>query len=130
MTISKKIDPTIIKFIIVGSGGIFLNFLIYTVLILLGVNYIIASSFGWLTAFIVGGFLNQKFTFGVENPKGLVILSTLPVYLLTQLITLYGLPIVEEIFHLGEVLAYAAILPFAVALNYLALRHFIGRGSG
>jgi putative flippase GtrA len=126
----KKNYKKIIKFIIVGSVGIFLNFFIYTALFLLGFNYIIASSIAWLAAFIIGAVLNQKFTFGVQNLKGVVILSTFPVYLLTQGITLYSLSIVEKTFHLGGVLAYAIVLPFAVALNYLALRHFVGKWSG
>ncbi len=130
MTVRNLIDKRALLFLIVGIIGVLLNFIIYTGLILLHLNYVIASSVGWTIAFLVGGFLNQKFTFGLKNLSGSVIAATLPVYLLTQIFVLYSLPVIGAAFNLGQIASYAILLPFAVGLNYIAVRYFVERVRG
>ncbi len=113
----RKIFATYNKFImytICGGSGVFTDFLIYSVLVFLSINYQIANAIGYATGTCVSFCLNRHFTFKIYDDVFIrfikfigvafigYILSTLILYLNVEIISVHK--IIAKVITLGVVL--------------------------
>jgi putative flippase GtrA len=110
------------KFLVVGLANTLLSFVIYAVLVRLGLYYVAA----WVIAFLVGalqGYLvNRYWTFSLPGFS----LATLIRYLTVQLLVLgistgFLIAAVEDV-RANKLVAQAVLLPFVSLLNFVLIR--------
>ncbi len=110
-----------IRFGIVGVMNTLFNYLCYSSLVLLGINYLIANTIAWILGIMLSYLLNTKFVFSVK-PEKVAVLKTYIVYGISYGVTMLGIFLLVEQLFISEFIAPIIMLFFSVPFNFLAMK--------
>ena len=119
----KKIFHQAIKFFIVGVFGVFINYCIFLLaLVIFEIHYLISGLLGYLFATVPIFFLNRYWTFksNVSISKGF------PIYIVINIITLSSHSLIQyiskEYFSVPEVYSQACGIFVSVIISFVLVR--------
>lgn len=116
------------RFAVFGAMGAGTNLAVYTVLLGLGMSYVPASFAGWLAGLGLVFVLNRRYTFRSTGSVLGELGRTVLVYLGQQVLVVVVLIAFVEGVGMSPVMAYFAVLPFAVAFSFVGLKFVAMRG--
>jgi putative flippase GtrA len=112
-----------VSFVLVGGLAAGSGAAIYAGLVMLGWHFVAASLTSFAATVPLGYALNRAFTFRSAERVSRSFPRVAAIYIAQQVIMLVGIGLLVD-FGLGPVVAYAAVLPFAVVFSYFAMKHF------
>jgi putative flippase GtrA len=121
------IKQQFIRFLLIGGINFILNSVTYTVLVILGIHYLISSGIGWIIGVISSYWLNRHFTFKSDTPVTREFSKYLIVYIIQLFVSWTGLVFLVGVLHFGALVAYAINVIFVTATSYLGLKYFAFR---
>lgn len=115
------------KFVLVGGVSTTFNYaLFYALHVFLNVNYLIASSTGYISGIFISYWLNKYYTFkSIEKATTKEIAKYYSVFIISLFIGLGFLSFLVEIIGLMPVYANILMIGFTVVLNYLGTHYFV-----
>lgn len=117
----KKIYKTygkFIRFCVIGGVNTLISLLIYTILLKIGLHYIVASTLGSIGGIANGYILSSEFVFKEELDKGKDV-KFVCIYLSALIINLGIITVLIEVFKMNEIIAQIIATGFNVIYNYL-----------
>lgn len=122
------LPPTIIRFLIAGAVNTAVFYLSFIFLIYLGINYLIASTGGYVLATLVSYILNKVWTFKSQEPSTL---KTFIQFVIINLLSLSGnlfiLYIFVDFFLVNLYFSQLIALFFSLAINYFGYKRLFTR---
>lgn len=114
----------VLKFVVTGGINTAVNYLIFVVLIKIGVYYLIASSIGYLVALCFSYSINKRWTFNSTNSSSFfMVLKFIAINLMSLLTNLF---FVFLFFEQGEINIYisqALAIIFGMFINYFGYKY-------
>ncbi len=115
-------ESKIFRFLFVGSSTVVIDFIIYSILYLIGINTKISKSLGFISGTIYAYYMNKNITFK-SNKRGLrVFLSFIALYITSLILNVY---INETLLSLSYFSSYKYLLSFLIATVVSATINFI-----
>lgn len=130
---SPLFGPTlaqVARFGLVGVMNAFINAVIYSCLIYIGLHYILASAIGTIFGILNAFVWSKFFVFGHKGRTLPQLLRTIGVYVVQILVSWIGLVIMIEGLGMNPYLAYAANITVVTAISFLGLKYFAFRREG
>ncbi len=126
--ICREKYKSFLRFVIVGGINTGVDFLVFTLLNLLGVNYLLCQLAGYGAGILNSFILNKLWTFEASRSKfntSLQFLKFAGTNLVTLGISMLGLRFLNGSLHMDLLAAKAIVTLFIQALNYMAYKHFV-----
>lgn len=108
-----------IKFGIVGVSNTLITFLVYNILLKLGVNYLVANVIGYICGMINGFIWSKKWVFKVEDESKMYFVKFALVNLLSLAVSTGLLMILVKQLSLNSTVAQLITTCITVVINYL-----------
>ena len=129
IAILKKIFHQAIKFSIVGVFGVFINYCIFLLaLVVFEIYYLISGLLGYLFATVPIFFLNRYWTF----KSNVSIFKGFPIYIIINLISLSSHSLIQyvskEYFGVPEVYSQACGIFVSVIISFILVRNLMKSG--
>lgn len=116
------------RFLIVGVFSTVVNYGVFYALLVLGVNYIVAATIGFLVGVAAGYSLNKRWTFGFAEASSFrLVASYWAVYTLSLLCGLLLVRTLVESFGVDPRLANLAAIVMTTCTNFLGTRFLVFR---
>jgi putative flippase GtrA len=119
-----------VKYGIVGVLNVAIDFLLYALLVSLGVWYIAAKGLSLTVATINGYTWNRRWTFRAGRHRNAILSKYLAVQAGCYVVNVALLALLVEAMGMGAVTAQAIALPFVAGLSFLAQRLWTFRAIG
>lgn len=114
----------------IGASGVACDFIVYSMLLGLGIlGYQLANAGGYIVGTVLSFTLNARYNFKVSNRLAGRFLLFASVALVGYTVSVVGLHILIEWFHLDRYSAKASVLILVVLIQYNLNRHFSFRST-
>lgn len=112
----------IIRFLIVGGLSTLVNYSIFYVLIMLGVQYLISSAIGFVCGILFGYPFNKKWTFDAAPLSHKYLFPYFLIYLLSLVISLIFLKITVSYFNIDPKIANILAIIITTITNFIGIK--------
>lgn len=119
-----------IRFLFVGGLNTIVGYGSFALLLLTGMNYLLANTISYIVGVIHSYIWNRKFTFKSKNKSILEIVKFVLVYVVNYLIGLLSLYILVDIFKIDEYIAGALNLIITTLISWFGHKYFSFRQKG
>lgn len=119
-----------IRFLFVGGLNTIVGYGSFALLLLTGMNYLLANTISYIVGVIHSYIWNRKFTFKSKNKSILEIVKFVLVYVVNYLIGLLSLYILVDIFKIDKYIAGALNLIITTLISWFGHKYFSFRQKG
>jgi putative flippase GtrA len=123
-------DKQFIRYALVGCLNTVIGLGSYTVLVLLGVNYILSSFISSVLGVSNSYFCNKFFTFKSKKFNLPEMLRFISVYVMNYIVGVFILILFVEVFKMNKIIANYVLQVFATIVTYFAHRFFSFKSWG
>ena len=113
------------RFLVVGVINTVLNYTVFYLLFIVGVDYRISGVSGFLSGGVLGFFLNRRWTFGSSSRET----STVIKYVLVQAFSLLGHSVAQilvvEMFFVHELISQVIGIMVSMSINFTLLKLYV-----
>jgi len=113
------------RFLVVGVFNTVLNYTVFYLLFIVGVDYRISGVSGFLSGGVLGFFLNRRWTFGSSSRET----STVIKYVLVQAFSLLGHSVAQilvvEMFFVHELISQVIGIMVSMSINFTLLKLYV-----
>ena len=115
------------RFGVVGVANVIINAAIYSLLVYLGVHYIVASAVGTIAGIMNSYIWSKFYVFRRKGNATKQLFRTILVYSVQISVSWLGLAIMIELLGLDPYSAYAANIVIVTSVSFLGLKYFAFR---
>ena len=115
---------SIAAFGLIGVICLAVNAAVYVSVTYAGGHYVLAWLAAWAVSVPLGYFLNRKFAFESTMKVSHSMPRVVGIYAAQQVLILLAIGALVDVFHFGQIVAYALTWPPAIAFSYLSMRWF------
>jgi len=116
----------ITKFLIVGGITTCFNYGVFYILLIIGINYIISSSIGYVSGILIGYFANRAWAFNYQLGHSIKLITNyLMLYISTLLINIFLLWYMVEFIDINVLIANIIAIAISTLLNFLGLKFIV-----
>lgn len=115
-----------IGFLFIGGFNTFMGLLVYSLLLWLGVNYMLSSSISFIFGVLEGYTLNSFLVFKVK-PKFRSLLRFILVYCISLILNLAIMYILVEQLHIGKLIAQVITSLILAGISFYLIKIFVYR---
>ncbi|MBP3461171.1 MAG: GtrA family protein [Bacilli bacterium] len=119
-----------IRFLFVGGLNTIVGYGSFALLLLTGMNYLLANTISYIIGVIHSYIWNRKFTFKSKNKSILELIKFVSVYVVNYLIGLGSLYILVDILKIDKYLAGALNLVITTLISWFGHKYFSFRQKG
>ena len=125
-------ENKVIRFLFVGSSTVIIDFIIYSILYLIGFNSKISKSLGFISGTIYAYYMNKNITFKSNKRGAKIFFSFVTLYIFSLILNVY---INETLLSLNYFANYTYFLSFIIAtiisatVNYCVMNLIIFKDS-